>query len=372
VAQAHQLMLAAEKILSTRKDFSLTELIRKVMSVPGTNKFTPEMIRQGNIVAEYPTRDCYEIMHTYYRPKMQIYFDLLRPKLAALAGSPAARPSVTMDEFQRAFQDKFFIPAWGGGPLTPDKAHSGRRSVHIQNGGGTPPLSLVVKELGEDLALQAWVYPVSQSGNGKLVYSVSGFNAQGEQVVSLAYVLIGKEDYWSYQNQKVEQYQGSNLPCYFVTRVLNLPLNAWSSFKMDSVAQDLEKQFPEAKWTGLGIVKCQLSVVGWQAGGTVEGYLDDVAVKQLAPVHSAQSRPLAVIESRFESDPGPRLNRWILNDQTVPESERFRGTTVQAIRAALEGVGNYPTDPQEPFPSQEIKPASGGEGTGEGVRSKPE
>jgi len=42
-------------LLATHDDYSLTEQIKKVMAVPGTNSGTPEMIRQSCIVFGFYT-----------------------------------------------------------------------------------------------------------------------------------------------------------------------------------------------------------------------------------------------------------------------------------------------------------------------------
>ena len=65
------------RILSTRADCSLREMIREVMRVPGTNPNTPRMILQGCINWDYCSNDSYEQVANYDLPRMRDYFRLV-------------------------------------------------------------------------------------------------------------------------------------------------------------------------------------------------------------------------------------------------------------------------------------------------------
>lgn len=75
------------KILSTRPDYSLAEMIAEVMTVPGTNPKTPRMILQGAVNWDYCCNDSYEQVANYDLPRMSNYLALLAERLGA--GSPA-------------------------------------------------------------------------------------------------------------------------------------------------------------------------------------------------------------------------------------------------------------------------------------------
>jgi len=72
-----------EKILSTRKDFSLEEMVKDVMKIEGTNHCVPELIRYDIPAGgDYTTNEIFEQLHYYYRPQVNAYFDELRERSA--------------------------------------------------------------------------------------------------------------------------------------------------------------------------------------------------------------------------------------------------------------------------------------------------
>ena len=72
---------AIQKILQTRADFSIVRQIKQVMSVKGTNKYTPERIRAGCVTADYATRDVTEQIRDYYIPLVQNSISVMRNKM---------------------------------------------------------------------------------------------------------------------------------------------------------------------------------------------------------------------------------------------------------------------------------------------------
>jgi hypothetical protein len=52
------------------------------MSIPGTNPFTPKMIKQNCVSWSYAPNDCYEQMYHYFKPRAELYFNTLKAKLA--------------------------------------------------------------------------------------------------------------------------------------------------------------------------------------------------------------------------------------------------------------------------------------------------
>ena len=70
-----------ELLLSRRSDYSLRYMFDYVMKVPGTNKFTPRMIRSACTgLGDYNVNDIYEQIRFYYRPRLEKYFALLKDK----------------------------------------------------------------------------------------------------------------------------------------------------------------------------------------------------------------------------------------------------------------------------------------------------
>ena len=67
------------RLLATHDDYSLTEQIKKVMAVPGTNSGTPEMIRQNCIVFSfYNGRDVTEQVRDANLPILRNTIDTYR------------------------------------------------------------------------------------------------------------------------------------------------------------------------------------------------------------------------------------------------------------------------------------------------------
>ncbi|MCL5105360.1 MAG: alpha-N-acetylglucosaminidase C-terminal domain-containing protein [Armatimonadetes bacterium] len=73
---------AVQNILATRPEFSEARLIRDILSVPGTNKYAPEMARTGCIAADYANRDVTELIRDYYIPLVEHSFSVMRQKMA--------------------------------------------------------------------------------------------------------------------------------------------------------------------------------------------------------------------------------------------------------------------------------------------------
>ena len=70
-----------EKLLSTRKDYSLEDTIEQVMAVKGTNPHTPELIRWTSCAGgDYLTNANLEQLHYYYRPQVNAYIEELRQR----------------------------------------------------------------------------------------------------------------------------------------------------------------------------------------------------------------------------------------------------------------------------------------------------
>jgi len=79
--QALKCLTLIEKILSTRPDHSLKAMIDEVMSIPGSNPFAPEMIRQACINWDYTKNDVYEEVKFNYRNLVAMNIGVLRKKL---------------------------------------------------------------------------------------------------------------------------------------------------------------------------------------------------------------------------------------------------------------------------------------------------
>ena len=71
-----------DDILSTQPDLSILNMIREVMKVPGTNRFTPMMIRNAHFNEGYASVACYEAVHYLYRPIWAEYLKMARYRLA--------------------------------------------------------------------------------------------------------------------------------------------------------------------------------------------------------------------------------------------------------------------------------------------------
>jgi alpha-N-acetylglucosaminidase len=81
VSKARLCLSLIEKMLSTRSDHSLKVMIDEVMSVPGTNPYTPEMIRQSCVINDYCLNDVYEIFGSCYSRIYDANVEALRKKL---------------------------------------------------------------------------------------------------------------------------------------------------------------------------------------------------------------------------------------------------------------------------------------------------
>jgi len=71
-----------DDLLSTQPDLSILNMIREVMKVPGTNRFTPLMIRNAHFNEGYASVACYEVAHYLYRPIWTEYLKMARYRLA--------------------------------------------------------------------------------------------------------------------------------------------------------------------------------------------------------------------------------------------------------------------------------------------------
>ncbi|MFH1006654.1 MAG: alpha-N-acetylglucosaminidase TIM-barrel domain-containing protein [Candidatus Latescibacterota bacterium] len=101
-------MDATAAILSNRTDFSLCRMIEEVLSVPGVNPYSAEMIRQACVAGgDYNANDVYELIVLFYRPRIEQYFSLLRGKLG--------RKETTV--MQAEFDDAPLKEAWRGHSL---------------------------------------------------------------------------------------------------------------------------------------------------------------------------------------------------------------------------------------------------------------
>ncbi|MBI2841826.1 MAG: alpha-N-acetylglucosaminidase C-terminal domain-containing protein [Armatimonadetes bacterium] len=80
-ADALKCLEIIEKMLSTRPDHSLKLMIDEVMSVPGTNPFTPEMVKKSCVNWDYTKNDVYEQVKFNYRPLVEMSINVLRRKM---------------------------------------------------------------------------------------------------------------------------------------------------------------------------------------------------------------------------------------------------------------------------------------------------
>ena len=104
---------AIEKILSTREDFSLEVMMGQIEKVPGTNRYTRETIKQTVLFWDYVNRDCFEIMHYYYRPKLGAYVSTLREYL-----KKGVR-EISKSDVEPSF--KQILAGWKQGPIVVEK-----------------------------------------------------------------------------------------------------------------------------------------------------------------------------------------------------------------------------------------------------------
>ena len=107
------------RLLATHDDYSLTEQIKKVMAVPGTNSGTPEMIRQSCVVfGFYNGRDVTEQVRDANLPILRNTIDTYRQWMKE--GKLEIRFSEVQQLIWHGEEAKAVIRRWEKGPMTPD------------------------------------------------------------------------------------------------------------------------------------------------------------------------------------------------------------------------------------------------------------
>ncbi len=76
-----EIMGAIRDVLALCPSYSINKTIAEACSVPGSNKFVAEMVRQACLNWDYVTNDVYEQFEGQYIPRMQAYFGTLESKL---------------------------------------------------------------------------------------------------------------------------------------------------------------------------------------------------------------------------------------------------------------------------------------------------
>ena len=107
------------KVLATHDDYSLTEQIKQVMQVPGTNSGTPEMIRQCCIVfGFYNSRDVTEQIRDANLPMMRHAIEAHRQSMKE--GKREIRFHEIQDLIWHGDGAKAILKKWMDGPMAPD------------------------------------------------------------------------------------------------------------------------------------------------------------------------------------------------------------------------------------------------------------
>lgn len=112
-------MASLQDVLSACPSYSLNETIAAACSVPGYNKYLPEMIRQGCLNHDYTHNDVYEQFGGFYIPRMLSYFQHLHSQL------DKTERMVTLAEVQALsdpIADNFRKNGWVGPDLKPRDA----------------------------------------------------------------------------------------------------------------------------------------------------------------------------------------------------------------------------------------------------------
>ena len=107
------------KVLATHDDYSLTEQIKQVMKVPGTNSGTPEMIRQNcTVFGFYNSHDVTEQIRDANLPMMRNAIDTYRQWMKE--GKLEIRFHEVQELFWHGSAAKAIIQKWMKGPMAPD------------------------------------------------------------------------------------------------------------------------------------------------------------------------------------------------------------------------------------------------------------
>lgn len=80
IATARLCLSWIEKILSTRPDFSMQRQIDQALKVPGVNPHIDWYLKKHIINDGYASTEGYEVLHWYYRPRMEVYFHELEKR----------------------------------------------------------------------------------------------------------------------------------------------------------------------------------------------------------------------------------------------------------------------------------------------------
>ena len=109
-----------EKILSTRFDYSLKAMIEDVMSVPGSNPYLPEMIKQACISSNYCTNEVYEQLVFFYHPKVEAYLSEIQSR------AKKGNKSITLDDLDTTFKTIADIWIKNSLEVDPQSRYSGK------------------------------------------------------------------------------------------------------------------------------------------------------------------------------------------------------------------------------------------------------
>ena len=90
------------RILSHREEYSLEKMIREILSVPGTNPYSAEMIKATSMNIDYNANEVYEQIVFYYLPRLHRYIDWLRGKLNT-AGSVVDLTELETDDINESW-----------------------------------------------------------------------------------------------------------------------------------------------------------------------------------------------------------------------------------------------------------------------------
>ena len=265
--------------------------------------------------SDYWSRDLYELLRDYHRPRVETYLTHLREclkkgtsidqnflesKYYSLAKDYYEKPlkqtgyrtSADLIPIVKEVLSETSVPQiekvssqWSidSDSISDKMSHSGQRSYH----NGRLETELAVNSPQETLGMECWVYPVAQSGRGKFTLRVVGLNSVGDEVGRISYVLLGKEDYWAEQNAKVNNR-------YFATVIINPEKGKWYHFQTKDITKDFDARFGKGTWASLGVVKYRISFFPWtpgQPGDTYDYYLDDVKVEQVVGDKVLKSHP---------------------------------------------------------------------------------
>lgn len=289
-----QLLDGLEKILSTREDYCIRPLVEKARRLTGDPN-VERAVKDGMFtfagtpwLRDYQSKDMFELVKFYYRPRVEAFIAALRKALKPLQGLPTT-PNLLHnggfeegEENQPAQWQTFFVYRGGTASRTAEEAYRGQYSgrLHIPEEGG-------YANLQQDL----------EAGPGEAYFFRAYLKVAGSCRAHLHVDFMHGEGQW--------------------------PQSVFAQETVGLVVQGPSDWSPVQGWfvTPERTARMRLYC---RAGGQGTAWFDEVSLQKVSLAEAPVLRPeeLAAAYDAIEQ-------RWL--EEPLPTAERYPGTSVEAV-----------------------------------------